>query len=213
MSSGVLIAAMAALALLRPSVHASPGGSGCNASCQAVFDDALVSECGACAADPISARDGCRDAVNENFPNCLGDCPAFPGRCTITQECVAACRSGRDAQSATCARIFQSRIRTECTGGRRCLAAARKARRKCLKTCRRGASVMARLSAPEVSATPAGACNCQGQCIRRIVGSCYDECNDRCEGDTEALGICQRGCRNAQCMRLENACMAGSDGA
>jgi hypothetical protein len=209
MSRSILITAMAALALLRPA--ASPAGSGCKASCQAAFDDELINTCGACAADPINTRDDCRDTVDENFPNCVDDCPAFDGRCTITKECVDACRSARDAQDATCTRVFQHRIRTECVGGRKCLDMAKKNRSRCQKKCRHGSSTA--ISVPETSPMPANPCDCQGICIRRIVGSCYDECDDRCEGDTTALGICQRGCRNAQCTRLENTCTMGDSGA
>ena len=47
---------------------------------------------------------------------------------------------------------------------------------------------------------------CQRRCVEEIVGSCYEDCNDRCEGDRLALALCREGCRNAQCGLLRRAC-------
>jgi len=54
--------------------------------------------------------------------------------------------------------------------------------------------------------TPTGSA-CQRQCIRNVARSCYDDCQSSCNGDKDALQICQRACRNGQCNQLRSQCV------
>src|SRR5262249_46191826 len=56
-------------------------------------------------------------------------------------------------------------------------------------------------------------CNCQQRCIRGIVGDCFDQCDLACKGDLDALKLCQRACRNAQCASLRANCAADNPNA
>jgi len=48
---------------------------------------------------------------------------------------------------------------------------------------------------------------CQRRCIEGIVGDCYSDCRDACEGHTLALNVCRRACRDASCTELQARCV------
>ena len=219
MLAPVLIAVTALLSPMAREAHATTRGRGCHRQCASTFIDTLEQQCASCAPGIIAARKECNQRANGLFDTCKGQCPGFPGRCTITRECVNGCRDQRTGRGGKCAHQFMRRLR-RCSGSGQCLAGARKARRQCLRLCRLGLSP----SAPATEAPPAATssassgaggpgCRCQPDCIVGIVGGCYDDCNDRCDGDGDALAICRRACRDAQCTELENQCRQGGSSA
>src|SRR5205823_10386450 len=48
---------------------------------------------------------------------------------------------------------------------------------------------------------------CQRNCIEGVVGDCYSDCGDKCEGDQLALKLCRRACRDARCNSLQARCI------
>ena len=205
---GVLVAVGAALAVAQAAGD-SNAASECVTACRALYDDTLRGLCGSCADTRLADRDACRSGVQDDFSSCIDDIAGNPGRCALTRDLVARCRTQQATGAEQCQSKLRFRIRKQCAGGRVCLAAARKARRGCLKSCRRGGRSVATTPAANPAA---GACQCQQSCIETIVGSCYQDCNDACEGDQVALGICRGACRDAQCAQLENQCTVGQDG-
>jgi hypothetical protein len=203
MVRGGLIVLAAALALARV---AGDARAGCQSDCQAVFDQTLIDECDGCAEQFIGQRDDCLGVAQDRHDACVENCPAFAGRCTITRECVDGCAVNLSTDQATCQNTFKHQVRNLCARGQLCLQTARAARKACKKECKKSPSAVTS-PAPQ----PLNPCNCQNICIRNIVGSCYDQCVDRCKNNQTALQICRRGCRNAQCKRLENTCAIGGD--
>jgi len=165
---------------------------------------ALVQGCDGCATGLIDDRDACVKAARNEFASCVAGCPAFAGFCAITHDCVNRCRDGITSAQAVCERTFRSHFRRRCAGGRLCLVTARRARRQCIRKCPPGTAA---------SASPAAVdrCACQPRCIVGIVGECFSDCEDRCEGDRLALAICRRGCRDAGCVPLMDACTTKRD--
>jgi hypothetical protein len=49
---------------------------------------------------------------------------------------------------------------------------------------------------------------CFNACLNRLdsVRSCYDRCDDACEGDRRARNICRRSCRNGSCLAVKAKC-------
>ena len=220
-SSGTLALVMLAVSSLM--LFDSPAGAAAR-SCRAQCRDECGSECGSpevecgpCVADQSDLRSGCRDTVkNDGFRNCIDKrcSPGVPGRCTVTRECVENCRADRQNRLARCDGRFRAGVRA-CEGGPSCLAAERTTRRGCVKQCRRDciATCRATGAATSVDTEPLVAgCNCQGACVNAIVSSCYASCVDRCEGDTDALGVCKAACRDLQCDRLMKACTDDGSG-
>ncbi len=197
MLAPVLMAVTALLSPMAREAHATTRGRGCHRQCASTFIDTLEQQCASCAPGIIAARKECNQRANGLFDTCKGQCPGFPGRCTITRECVNGCRDQRTGRGGKCAHQFMRRLR-RCSGSGQCLAGARKARRQCLRLCRTSATA----TAPATEAPPAATssassgaggpgCTCQPDCIVGIVGGCYDDCNDRCDGDGDALPICR----------------------
>ncbi len=142
--------------------------------CQREFDTTLAQQCPDCAGEIAAAaadRDACACLANgpqldsclfghackrDPTESCSSDadcsagkcntgCPSFPGRCTITLDCVDGCRASRVTHLGECQSQFTKRVRTACRRiARRCFAAARRARRQCLKTCPRSRAATAR---------------------------------------------------------------------
>ena len=193
-----------ALALAASPSDAGAAGDGCRKACTAMGNAVLVQGCDGCTTGLIDDRDACVKAARNEFASCVAACPAFAGFCAITHDCVNRCRDGITGALAVCERTFRSRFRRRCTGGRLCLVTARRARRQCIRKC------PPRTAA---SASPAAVdrCACQSRCIIGIVGECFSDCEDRCEGDGLALAICRRGCRDAGCVPLMDACTTKRD--
>ena len=142
-----------------------------------------------------------------NSIDCVRQCgPGFPGRCTLTLECLDDCRLARASRLDQCDSRFRHRVRKGCGGGRQCWAAARGARRQCLRECRQRRTGSATPAAPPSPRPAARTCDYLATCVVGLVGSCYGECNDRCNGDTQGLRICDRACRDARCAALRDEC-------
>jgi hypothetical protein len=188
-----------ALALAASAPGANSAGTSCRKACAGVGDAALVQGCDSCATGLIDARDSCLQTALQKYSSCVADCPAFAGFCAITRTCVNHCRQVITGARAACESLFRSRLRRRCVGGRSCLVAARRARRQCLRDCPRAATAS---PAP----TAVDRCACQPRCIGGLVGGCFADCEDRCEGDQTALAICRRGCRDASCSQLMDQC-------
>jgi hypothetical protein len=200
-----MLARAVVLALaLAAAPDANAAGDGCREACAGVGNAALVQGCDGCAARVIDDREACVEAARNEFTSCVAACPAFAGFCAITHACVNRCRDGITRAQAICEGTFRSHLRRRCEGGRRCFVTARRARRQCLHGCLPGAPA---------SASPAvvDRCACQQRCIVGIVGGCFADCEDRCEGDGLALAICRRGCRDAGCGPLTDACTTTQD--
>ncbi len=197
-------AVVLALALAASAPDANAGGTGCREACAGVRNAALVQGCDGCATSAIDDRDACLEAARHKFDSCVADCPAFAGFCAITHDCVNHCRDVITGARAVCEGAFRSHLRRRCAGGRLCLVTARRARRQCLRKCSPGTTA---------SASPAvvDRCACQQRCIVGMVGGCFADCEDRCEGDGLALAICRRGCRDASCGPLRDACTTERD--
>ena len=187
-----------------PTVEATPG---------AKYDEALLSgSCAVDAVDAIATRVDCVRGKSNVFGSCVQNCPGFAGRCAITRDCLNKCRDELTLDRAECISSFTSGIRKR-DGGRQCLAAARQARRQ-FRRCLHGAGAPTRKETSGTDAAEvAGARpslsltdSCQGGCVLGIVGSCYDDCRDQCEGDRQALGICRQACKDAQCGELHTVC-------
>ncbi|HJQ83292.1 MAG TPA: hypothetical protein VKA21_04405 [Candidatus Binatia bacterium] len=169
--------------------------------------------CPDCPTGPLTERLTCvATAATNDFSACIAECHPLAGHCALTRDCLDDCRRARAAGRGACERALHARLQ-KCPG---CLSDARGARRECIQTCRSACGTACRSTATAVSevvppsaAAPAAACLCQTRCVLDLVSSCYADCADRCEGDRLALGICQRGCRDAQCSRLEAACTDG----
>ena len=223
------LAVIAVSMLMLLDATARAGGRSCRAQCRQQCHRncrSLKADCPQpalqCVADEMNRRQDCRDTANTGFDTCLADrcfpvADAAPGRCTLIQECVDRCRANQQSQLAGCDKRFSAGIhdKDNCDGGAACLAAERTTRRGCDRQCRpecvancRAAPVRTTL-APQapVSAQPlVNTCNCQPNCINGIVSACYSSCVDRCDGDTNALVVCKRGCRDQKCDRLTKSC-------
>src|SRR2546425_2135342 len=197
-------AVVLALALAASAPDANAGGTACREACAGVRNAALVQGCDGCATGAIDDGDACLEAARHKFDSYVADCPAFAGFCAITHDCVNHCRDVITGARAVCEGAFRSHLRRRCAGGRLCLVTARRARRQCLRKCSPGTTA---------SASPAvvDRCACQQRCIVGMVGGCFADCEDRCEGDGLALAICRRGCRDASCGPLRDACTTERD--
>jgi len=94
----------------------------CKPACKQVYFNTLLALCPVCSRDVINARTACFDAVPMDFEDCATTCLPFPGRCTLTMECLGACRIARSKQQWRCQRRFQNspepsgRVRHAITG-------------------------------------------------------------------------------------------------
>lgn len=201
-----MLAAVVVLALALPAsvAGASSGRKACIQNCGAVRDAALVQACDGCATEMIDERDTCMQTGLDQYKSCVAACPAFAGRCAITRTCVNGCRADITVAREKCQRTFQSHLRRRCAGGRACLSTAKAARQQCRLGCPPG-------GATPVSPAVLDRCACQERCIEGLIGDCYADCDDQCEGDQTVLGICRRGCRDAACGPLEGMCTTTKD--
>src|SRR5436309_6316625 len=88
--------------------------AGCKPTCKQVYLDTLLSLCPVCSRDVVDNRTTCFGAIGGTFNDCVDVCPPFPGRCTLTLECVKACRAARSLQQGRCERQFQHQLRARC---------------------------------------------------------------------------------------------------
>ena len=209
--------------------------------CSDAYDEAIADGCGPCGSDAVSARHDCVESVRTvGFQTCLDKtCHPIAGKCTVTLECVHDCLSHEPAQIAGCRARFHAQVKgCERTEKVNCLQDARIARRACkvvdrpdcrqmcatdLRACRSSCraaagattttTTTALTSGSGIAVVPhAGGCDCQRACVEGIVSDCYAECDDRCEGNGDALAICRRGCRNDKCNAITRACTADVGG-
>lgn len=203
-----IVAGALVLAVLAASGPVSARRAACLPGCTAGNASAC---CQSCVQEGCDGFADCKDLLREQFDECINACPTFAGRCTITRECVEDCRAERTFLLATkCVGELRRSIRTDCSETeRKCRVSSRAATRAC-RACGGGASVTAP-SPPRTLQAGEDPFGCQRRCIQGIVGDCYAECTDRCEGDETALRLCRRGCRDAHCEQVERACTQTSE--
>jgi hypothetical protein len=195
------------LMLLLPGRPTARAGGQCRAMCPQTYIDTLLAQCPLCSRDVVNARTACLGGLSDAFQNCTDACLPFPGRCTLTLECVNACRTARQVQRARCERRFNHQLRVACDVSLPCLVAASQARRDCRKSCRGGTPLTTTTTTVLPAAEVRGcAQDTQRQCVFQVAAPCYGQCDDRCGGNSIALNICRRGCRNAVCKLLRAAC-------
>ena len=195
----------------------------CDPTCDSQLSDAIDGQdsCLACLAGD------CSDIPPPNdqsfFTTCTNQCASpKPGVCALNLTCVRTCREQLFFHQQRCRQRFQNQVRSVCRqvacgSDVNYFRTAKKQLRQCRRACKTNpAAAVARVAraAPQVetaravpleTAPPTG-CGCQQQCIRRIAGNCYSQCQNACRGDQDALNLCQRACRNAQCASLRSAC-------
>ena len=195
------------LMLLLP-VGPAGAAKNCKPMCKQVYFDTLLALCPVCSRDVIDTRTACFDAAPMDFENCASTCLPFPGRCTLTMECLDACRHTRSLQQQGCERRFQQQLRASCDVSLSCLVAANDAQHACRKSCRMGTPVTTTTTTTALAAAQATGCpqDTQRECVFQIAQPCYGECKHRCGHDTRARNICRRGCRNAVCTLLRGSC-------
>jgi hypothetical protein len=197
----------------------------CDPSCDGQLSDATDGQdsCLSC----LMASGNCSD-IEPNpgnpdqsfFTFCTNQCASpKPGVCAQNLTCVRSCREQLFFKQQRCRQRFQNQVRSVCRqvmcgSDVNYFRTAKQQLRQCRRACKTNPeAVVARAaprgeSAPAVpleTAPPAG-CGCQQQCIRRIAGNCYSQCQNACRGDQDALNLCQQACRNAQCAPLRSAC-------
>lgn len=158
--------------------------------------------CDPCLGTACGEFDGCLADARADLESCANKCSADPGRCTLTLECVRACRDKGGNHRGQCRTILKQDVQKACGGT--CRISRGSARRAC-NACDGGAA------AAVTQANGTGRDFCQERCIHRFVGDCYAECRDRCEGDELALKRCRRGCRDAQCGVLKGNCRSDDE--
>ena len=195
------------LMLLLP-VGPAGAAKNCKPMCKQVYFDTLLALCPVCSRDVIDTRTACFDAAPMDFEDCASTCLPFPGRCTLTMECLDACRHTRSLQQQGCERRFQRQLRASCDVSVSCLVAANDAQHACRKSCRMGTPVTTTTTTTALAAAQATGCpqDTQRECVFQIAQPCYGECKHRCGHDTRARNICRRGCRNAVCAILRGSC-------
>ncbi len=213
----------------------------CRQTCREDFQDAVnepsvclkCPDCAGCSdqlADAVDGLDSCLGCIGGDcdppfFSTCTGQCASpKPGVCALNLTCVRGCRAQRDAQRQICQQRFRNQVRAVCRqvacgADPNYFATAKRVRRQCERACKtEGGSSSAVKPAVETTAAvpqqssgvPPG-CNCQQRCIRTVVGRCFDQCDTACKGDLDALNLCQRACRNAQCAQLRQTCAADAE--
>jgi hypothetical protein len=192
----------------------------CDPSCDTQLSDATGGQdsCLSCLAGDCSDIPPPKD--QSFFTTCTNQCASpKPGVCALNLTCVRTCREQLFFKQQRCRQRFQNQVRAVCRqvacgSDVNYFRTAKQQLRQCRRACKTNPeAVVARAdprdeSAPAVpleSAPPAG-CGCQQQCVRRIAGNCYSQCQNACRGDQDALNLCQRACRNAQCASLRSAC-------
>ena len=150
MLAPVLIAVTALLSPMVREAHATTRGRGCHRQGASTFIDTLGQQCASCAPGIIAARKECNQRANGHFDTCKGRCPGFPGRCTITRECVNGCRDQRTGRGGNRSDVSGPRISTPPLAPTR-----RRGRRGCRRP-RRGGRVRETRACPTGRSTPAG---------------------------------------------------------
>ena len=194
-------------------------------------------DCDGQLADAVDGLDSCFGCINGDcgtpafFSTCTGQC-ASPKTfvCALNLTCARKCRAERDALRQVCQNRFRKQVRAVCRqvacgADVNYFATARRVRRQCERACKtEGGAASSALKppaeTPEIATAPAEpqqssglppGCSCQRQCIRGIVGGCFDACITACKGDLDALALCNRACRNAQCASLRANCTMDSE--
>jgi len=178
----------------------------CKPACKQVYFNTLLALCPVCSRDVINNRTVCFDAPPMAFEDCATTCLPFPGRCTLTMECLRACRIARSKQQWKCERQFQHDLRINCDTTLSCLVAASDAQRACQRSCPPPPTTTTTVTTPPAVLERGCPADTQRQCVYQIAQPCYRECISRCGSDLRARNICRRGCRNAVCGLLRGAC-------
>ena len=207
MLAGAVIAVVASLSSPHPAAHARDGRPPCLPGCDLKDASSLSDCCEACLEGPCDRLELCLDHLRDDFQDCVADCPTFAGRCTITRECVQRCRARSTSGRSSCVVELKRGIQRGCSEGRLACRIGRRGAGRVCRACGAAttttATTLMGLEAVGKEEDPFG---CQRRCVEEIAGSCYEDCNDRCEGDQLALALCREGCRNAQCRLLQRAC-------
>jgi hypothetical protein len=191
----------------------------CDPSCSSQLSDAVNGQdsCISCLAGD------CQDiTINKPFfQTCTNQCASpKPGVCALNLTCVRTCREQLFFRQQHCRTRFQNQVRAVCRqvacgADVNYFRTAKQQLRQCRRACKTNPGAAVARVAPQVetatavplqSGTVPVGCNCQQQCIRTIVGNCYSQCLNACRGDQDALNLCQRACRNAQCAAVRAAC-------
>jgi hypothetical protein len=194
----------------------------CDPSCSSQLSDAVDGQdacrtclAGDCTDIPLNPND------QSFFTTCTNQCASpAPGVCALNLTCVRTCREQLFFHQQRCKTRFQNQVRAVCRqiacgADVNYFQTAKKQLRQCRRACKTNAGEAVARVAPQVetaTAVPLQAggvppgCNCQQHCIRGVVGNCYDQCQSACRGDKDALNLCQRACRNAQCASVRAAC-------
>jgi hypothetical protein len=199
-----------------------PNGT-CDPSCSGQLSDAVDGQdsCLGCLAGD------CQDiTINPFFQTCTNRCASpKPGVCALNLTCVRTCREQLFFRQQHCRTRFQNQVRAVCRqvacgADVNYFRTAKQQLRQCRRACKTNPGAAVARVAPQVETAtavplqsggvPVG-CNCQQQCIRTIVGNCYSQCLNACRGDQDALNLCQRACRNAQCASLRRACASDAE--
>lgn len=192
----------------------------CDPSCDGQLSDAVAGQdsCLSCLAGDCSDIPPPKD--QSFFTTCTNQCASpKPGVCALNLTCVRTCREKLFFHQQRCRQRFQNQVRAVCRqvacgADVNYFRTAKQQLRQCRRACKTNPEAVVARAAPRdetapavplESAPPAG-CGCQQQCTRTIVGNCYSLCLNACRGDNDALNLCQRACRNAQCASLRRSC-------
>ena len=189
------------------------GDPSCTADCPGL-DDAITGQqdCLDCLAG------GCSDNGNSFFNMCTAQCASpKPGVCALNLTCVRGCRIQAGGKQQQCRNRFRQQVRGTCAlvacgADPNYFRTAKQVRNQCDKACKKGldAATPAVATLPGTALQSTRGCNCQQQCIRTIVGGCFNQCVVACRGDNDALRLCNNACRNAQCASLRQNCASDS---
>ena len=192
----------------------------CDPSCDGQLSDAVagLDSCLACLAGDCSDIPPPKD--QPFFTTCTNQCASpKPGVCAQNLTCVRTCREQLFFHQQRCRQRFQNQVRSVCRqvacgSDVNYFRTAKQQLRQCRRACKTNPAAAVARAAPRVETGPAvpletappTGCGCQQQCIRTIVGNCFSQCLNACRGDQDALNLCQRACRNAQCASLRSTC-------
>jgi len=195
----------------------------CDPTCDDQLSDAVDGQdsCLSCLAGDCSSDMTLNPAGQTFFQICTNQCASpAPGVCALNLTCVRTCREQLFFKQQGCNTRFRNQVRAicrqvACGSDVNYFRTAKQQLRQCRRACKTNPEAAVARVAPQVETATAvplqsgGApvgCNCQQQCIRTIVGNCFNQCQSACRGDRDALNLCQRACKNAQCASLRRAC-------
>jgi hypothetical protein len=204
----------------------------CDPSCDGQLSDAVDGQdsCLTCLMGEDAG--GCSSNMTLNpagqsfFQICTNRCASpAPGVCALNLTCVRTCREQLFFHQQFCKRRFQNQVRAVCRqvacgADVNYFRTAKQQLRQCKRACKTNPGAAVARVTPQVetatavplqsSGAPAG-CNCQQRCIRGVVGNCFNQCQNACRGDQDALNLCQRACTNAQCAAVAAACAVDAE--